>query len=74
MRLRLQSGCDQSVLRGDIPARKFSLFHFKGDELRAIDSVNAAADHMIGRKLLASGISPSPEQAADPEFKLKSLL
>jgi 3-phenylpropionate/trans-cinnamate dioxygenase ferredoxin reductase subunit len=62
------------VLRGDKEAKKFSLLHFRDGQLRAIDSVNAAADHMMGRKLLAAGISPTPEQAADTSFKLKSLL
>jgi 3-phenylpropionate/trans-cinnamate dioxygenase ferredoxin reductase subunit len=70
----LQIGCDQTVLRGDKEAKKFSLLHFRDGQLRAIDSVNAAADHMMGRKLLAAGISPTPEQAADTSFKLKSLL
>ncbi|WP_420569607.1 NAD(P)/FAD-dependent oxidoreductase [Thalassovita sp.] len=70
----LQDGCDQTVLRGDEKAKKFSLLHFRDGQLRAIDSVNAAADHMMGRKLLAAGISPTPEQAADIGFKLKSLL
>jgi 3-phenylpropionate/trans-cinnamate dioxygenase ferredoxin reductase subunit len=70
----LQNGCDRTVLRGDKEARKFSLFHFRGEELRAVDSVNSAADHMAGRKLLAEGISPTLEQAVDSSFKLKTLL
>ncbi|SLN62982.1 NAD(P)/FAD-dependent oxidoreductase [Oceanibacterium hippocampi] len=70
----LQDGCDRTVLRGDPALGKFSLFHFRGTELRAIDSVNRAGDHLQGRKLLAAGVSPTPDQAADPDFPLKSLL
>jgi len=70
----LTNGCDKVVLRGDMSANKFSLFHYRGDELRAVDSVNKPADHITGRKLLAASISPSPEQAADETFKLNSLL
>ena len=70
----LQAGCDSTLLRGDLTAGKFSLFHFRGGALRAIDSVNSPADHMAGRKLLAAGISPTPEQASNPDFKLKELL
>ena len=70
----LSMDCDSSVLRGNQDEGKFSIFHFRGDKLRAIDSVNKPADHMMGRKLLAAGISPSIEQAADTDFALKSLL
>jgi 3-phenylpropionate/trans-cinnamate dioxygenase ferredoxin reductase subunit len=70
----LQNGCDTTVVRGDMAANKFSLFHFRGDQLRAVDSVNKAADHIQGRKLLAAGVSPTPEQAADETFKLASIL
>jgi len=70
----LQDGCDKTVVRGDMSANKFSLFHFRGDELRAVDSVNKAADHIQGRKLLAAGVSPTAEQIEDESFKLPSLL
>lgn len=70
----LQEGCDETVLRGDMADRKFSLFHFRAGALRAVDSVNRPADHIQGRKLLAAGISPTAEQAADAGFKLKDLL
>lgn len=70
----LQDGCDRTVVRGDIATNKFSLFHFRGDELRAVDSVNKAADHIQGRKLLAAGMFPTAEQIEDESFKLASLL
>ncbi|MCF8478925.1 MAG: FAD-dependent oxidoreductase [Rhodospirillum sp.] len=65
---------DQEVLRGEMDSGKFSLFHFRDGVLRAVDSVNKPADHIQARKLLASGISPTPEQAGDVGFKLKDLL
>lgn len=70
----LSSRCDQHVVRGDMAAEKFSIFHFRDGELRAVDAVNKAADYLMGRKLLEAGISPTPEQAADETFRLKSLL
>ena len=70
----LSSGCDEHVVRGDITTGKFSIFHFRDGVLRAIDSVNKPADHMMGRKLLAAGVSPDMAQASDPDFPLKSLL
>ncbi len=74
----LTAGFDQFATRGatDINAdsRKFSVYYFKAGRLIAIDSFNQSTDHLTGRKLLDKGISPTPEQAADPDFDLNSLL
>jgi len=63
----------QSVRRGSPESGAFSIFHYAGDRLVAIDSVNRAADHMIGRRLIGAGISPAPEVAADESADLKAL-
>lgn len=70
----LSSGYNQAVLRGDLKENKFSYFYFKNGQLSAIDSINASADHMAGRKLLASENTLTPEQAADLNFELKTAL
>lgn len=62
------------VLRGRPEDGAFSVFHFQADRLVAIDSVNRAADHMLGRRLLAAGLSPTPAQAADQDLDLKQLI
>jgi 3-phenylpropionate/trans-cinnamate dioxygenase ferredoxin reductase subunit len=64
----------RAVRRGKSEDGGFSLFHYAGDRLVAIDSINRASDHMLGRKLLAAGISVSPEQAADEGVDLKALV
>jgi 3-phenylpropionate/trans-cinnamate dioxygenase ferredoxin reductase subunit len=70
----LTTGCDRTVLRGDPEARAFSVFCFRGEKLLGIESVNRAADHMFGRRLLAAGESVSPDEAADLDFDLKKRL
>jgi 3-phenylpropionate/trans-cinnamate dioxygenase ferredoxin reductase subunit len=70
----LTSGCERTVVRGDITARAFSVFCFDGDRLIGIESVNRAADHMFGRRLLGAGQSILPEEAADPSFDFKARL
>jgi 3-phenylpropionate/trans-cinnamate dioxygenase ferredoxin reductase subunit len=69
----LPFGTTRAVVRGRIEDNRFSVFHFAGERLLAIDSVNRAADHMIGRRLLAAGISPSPDICADESVDLKAL-
>jgi len=70
----LSQGCDLAVARGVPESRKFSVLYFRQTKLLAIDSINRPADHMAGRKLLASGTSLTPDQAADPSVDLKSLV
>ncbi len=70
----LTAGCDRTVMRGDPAARAFSVFCFRGERLIGIESINKAADHMFGRRLLASGETVTPEEAADPGFDLKARL
>jgi len=70
----LTAGCERTVVRGDIAGRAFSVFCFIGDRLIGIESVNRAADHMFGRRLLGAGQSILPEEAADPEFDFKARL
>ena len=70
----ISRGFDQHVLRGDPESGTFSVFYFKAGEFLAADSVSAPLDHMICRKLCASGVTLDPAQAADQDFDLKSLV
>ncbi|HHK74822.1 MAG TPA: pyridine nucleotide-disulfide oxidoreductase, partial [Rhizobiales bacterium] len=70
----LSQGCDARILRGEMAGNAFSLYHFNGERLRAIDCINRPGEAILGRRLLAAGLSPTREQAADPGFDLKSLM
>jgi len=74
----LSMGADQWAVRGEMrpagdSAASFSVYHFRGDQLLAVDSVNASKDHLQARKLLDAGVSPTPAQAADAGFDLAGL-
>lgn len=75
--LRLQmagmsSAADTTTLIGDPSAAKFSVLCHRDGQLVAVESVNAAADHMAARKLLSAGLGPSPEEAQASGFSLKA--
>ena len=70
----LTTGYDQVVVRGDREARSFSAFCYKQGQLVGIESVNRAADHVFGRKILGLNRSIGAEKAADLGFDLKSAL
>jgi 3-phenylpropionate/trans-cinnamate dioxygenase ferredoxin reductase subunit len=55
-------------------AGSFSVLHYLGERLVCVESVNAAMDHVMARKLLDAGIHPAPAVACDPAVALKSLL
>jgi 3-phenylpropionate/trans-cinnamate dioxygenase ferredoxin reductase subunit len=77
VRMQMAGVCtraDQWVVRGDPAARKFSVFHFVQGNLRAIDSVNRPAEHLLARRLIAARARLTPEQAQDEGFDLKAAL
>ncbi|MFZ0765482.1 NAD(P)/FAD-dependent oxidoreductase [Bradyrhizobium sp.] len=70
----LTTGYDQVVVRGDREARSFSAFCYKQRQLVGIESVNRAADHVFGRKILGLNRSIEPEKAVDLRVDLKAAL
>lgn len=67
-------GHDHVELRGDRADFRFSAFYFRGDTLIGVDSLNRAQDHMIARRLLDRGHSPTFAQVRDDKFPLQSLV
>jgi 3-phenylpropionate/trans-cinnamate dioxygenase ferredoxin reductase subunit len=63
---------DRAVLRPDPAKRGMSVFCYRGDRLIGVESVNRPVEHIHARKLLASGVEVTPEQACDPGFDLKA--
>ncbi|BCM84029.1 NAD(P)/FAD-dependent oxidoreductase [Methylobacterium indicum] len=63
---------DETVRRGT-PGSGVSVFRYRDGRLTSVESLNRPADHMVARRLLQAGRSPTPDQAADPGFDLKAL-
>ncbi|MBS0387598.1 MAG: FAD-dependent oxidoreductase [Proteobacteria bacterium] len=70
----LSQGYEEVVTRGEVAQFTFSAFYFRGGRLLAVDSLNHPHYHMLSRRLLDRGLSPTPAQAADENFNLQSLL
>ncbi len=70
----LSLGYDETILRGDPAARKFSIVYLKEGRPIAFDCVNAMKDYVQGRKLLESEVKEVDKALlADPEVQLKEL-
>ncbi|MER9224326.1 FAD-dependent oxidoreductase [Mesorhizobium sp. M0664] len=70
----LIAGGDSHVVLGDVAENKFSIYHYAGSRLLGIESVNRPGDHMLGRKMLGAGFSPSPQIVATGPGGLKAAL
>ncbi len=69
----LSGGHDQTVLRGDLAQRSFSVLYLKGGKLIAVDAVNAMKDYVQARKLVEEGAVIAAEDLADTSRPLKEL-
>lgn len=70
----LSFDADKHIYSGNPEDNSFSVFHFCGDRLVAVDSINRPADHMIARRMLAAGINPTEADIAAGSARLKELL
>ena len=68
----LNTGYDRVVTRRTGDAVSF--WYYAGATLLAVDAANDPRGYMIGKRLIESGKSPSPEVIADPETDMKALL
>ena len=69
----LSHGYDEVIARGDLQKPAFSAFYLRNGRLIAVDSLNRISDHMLAKRMLDGGFSPTAEQIADPGFDLHGL-
>ena len=60
-----------AVIRGDVQARTFIAFYLKDSQVIAADAVNRAAEFMLAKKLVASGVRAGSSELADTSVHLK---
>ena len=70
----LSIGHDDTVTRGSIANRSFSVIYLRAGRVIALDCVNADKDYVQGRKLVESRASPGREILADSSASLKDVL
>lgn len=70
----LSNTADTSVVRRDDEKGRFTVLHYRGDQIIAADCVNAPLDFMAVKSALATGATISAAEAADASVMLKSLI
>jgi 3-phenylpropionate/trans-cinnamate dioxygenase ferredoxin reductase subunit len=62
------------VVRGDVAAAKFALFHLTADgTVQAVEAVNASTEFMGGRRIIAKRKRLTPERIADMTTSMQEL-
>ncbi len=64
---------DAVVTRGDPATGRFALFHMAGEVIQAVEAVNAPAEFMGGRQLIAQRRPVSRARLADPSVSMKEV-
>ena len=61
------------MLRGDPGAKKFAVFHLRDGAVVAVESVNAAPEYLMGKKLIAEGARVSAARLVDTSIAIKNI-
>lgn len=69
----LAAGHDTVVVR-QVSENALSIWHYRGEELLAVDAINQPAAFMVSKRLIEAGKSPAPAAVTDTDIDLKSLL
>ncbi len=64
---------DRHLISGNPAENAFAVYHFSKTRLIAIDTVNRPADHMLGRKFIEAGFTPSDDDILQGPARLKQL-
>ncbi len=70
----LSAGYDETLVRGDMDANSFAVFYFKGGVLIACDAVNAPAEYMAARMMIAKGARLDRDMLADIKVPMKEVM
>lgn len=77
--MKLQSAglafnADHLITTGSPPDNAFAIYHFRKGRLIAVDTLNRPGDHMMARRLIAAGKSPSHDDVLAGTQRLKELM
>ncbi|WP_295808576.1 FAD-dependent oxidoreductase [uncultured Nitratireductor sp.] len=63
---------DREIVTGDADSGAFCVYMFSGERLVAIETINRPGEHMLGRRMLAAGFSPTAAQISEGPAAVKA--
>jgi 3-phenylpropionate/trans-cinnamate dioxygenase ferredoxin reductase component len=67
----LSIGFDETLVRGDIEDRNFSIIYLKNNKVIALDCVNSTRDYVWGKQFILGKYSIEKDKMANPDVMLK---
>ncbi|WP_310083254.1 FAD-dependent oxidoreductase [Caulobacter sp. BE254] len=64
---------DDVLVRGDPAAGSFAVFHMKGDQIQAVEAINAPPEFMMGRQLIGNRKAVDRARLIDPSVSMKEV-
>ncbi|MFN4178317.1 NAD(P)/FAD-dependent oxidoreductase [Phenylobacterium sp.] len=64
---------DQIVVRGDPATARFAVFHLKGNQVQAVEAINAPPEFMMGKQLILNRKPVDKAKLADPAVSMKEV-
>jgi 3-phenylpropionate/trans-cinnamate dioxygenase ferredoxin reductase subunit len=64
---------DEILVRGDPATAKFAVFHLKGDQVQAVEAINAPPEFMMGKQLILNRKPVNKAKLADPSVSMKEV-
>jgi 3-phenylpropionate/trans-cinnamate dioxygenase ferredoxin reductase subunit len=64
---------DEILVRGDPSSGKFAVFHLKGEQVQAVEAINAPPEFMMGKQLILSRRPVDKAKLADPTISMKEV-
>lgn len=69
----LSQDYDETVVRGDVAARKFAVFYLQNGKLIAVDAVNSPPEFLASKRLIMTGAQLAPELLSDTSQSMKEI-
>ncbi|RZJ38277.1 MAG: ferredoxin reductase, partial [Brevundimonas sp.] len=69
----LPGEADRQVVRGDVAAGAFAVFHLAGDRIVCVEAVNAPAEFMAGRMMIGKQTPVDAGRLADTSVTMKAV-
>lgn len=64
---------DEIVVRGEPATAKFAVFHLKGNQVQAVEAINAPPEFMMGKQLILNRKPIDKGRLADPTVSMKEV-
>lgn len=64
---------DHVLVRGDVEAGKFAVFHLRDNQVQQVEAINCAPEFMVGKQLILKRTPVDPEKLSDSAVSMREV-